>query len=129
VNVTAQAVDLTEFPFVADMPKRERSRLRTIWDAFAEIKAITAEKGILIPLSLAASLGGVSRTRIYQLCDSGSLERVEFGKNGYVTESSFMSWVQSERKAGRPFTHLPDSYLGAAKMAFASAKEDSRNKG
>ena len=126
MNVALSTVDLAEFPFVAEMPKRERSRLRTVWDTFLEAKALTEAKGMLIPLSLAASLGGVSKTRIYQLCDSGALERVEFGKNGFVTESSFMTWVQGERKAGRPFSHLPDTYSGMAKMALSSAKEDRR---
>ena len=126
MNATLSTVDLAEFPFVVDMPKRERSRLRTVWDTFLEAKALTEEKGMLIPISLAASLGGVSRSRVYQLCDAGSLERVEFGKNCFVTESSFMTWVQSERKAGRPFKHLPEGYVAVAKMALSSAKEDRR---
>lgn len=126
MNATSATVDLAEFPFVAEMPKRERSRLRTVWDTFLEAKAITAEKGMLIPVSLAASLGGVSRTRIYQLCDTGALERVEFGKNGFVTESSFMTWVQSERKTGRPFSHLPDNCAGVVKMVLDSRKEERR---
>ena len=123
VNATADAIDLAEFPFVQDLPKRERNRLQTVWDVWQEVKAKVEEKGLFIPVTMAASLGGVSRQRIYQLCESGTLEQIEVGKNTFITENSLMSWMESERKAGRPFSHIPEGTIGQVKFAAKVAIE------
>lgn len=91
-----------EFPFVEGLPKREKSRLQKLWDHFQEVKEISAEKGILVPVRLASSLGGVSVQRIDQLCVVGKLERVYVDEHPFVTEQSLLAWARSERKSGRP---------------------------
>ena len=127
VNATAQ-IDVREFPFVAEMPRGERNELQKLWDELQEVKARVKEKGMLLPVSMAAGLGGVSRQRIHQLCEDGRLERVEIGKGSFVTEHSLTVWVESERKAGRPFSHVPETLVGqlkfSANLALEARRED-----
>jgi len=96
----------SEFPFVEQLPKREKSRLLKLWDHFAEARALTKEHGMLVPVQLAASLAGVSNQRIHQLMEADQLKRVELNGHPFVTENSFVVWAQSERKNGRPFKDL-----------------------
>lgn len=95
----AQTMD---FPFVAEMPKRERSKVETLWDRFNHLKAITDEKGMLLPPLFCAKLLGVSRQRIYVLLEEGRLERVDVDGHTFVTEASFIEWCKAEHKNGRP---------------------------
>lgn len=95
----AQTMD---FPFVAEMPKRERSKVETLWDRFHRLKAITDEKGMLLPVVFCAKLLGVSRQRVYALLDEGRMERVDLDGQIFITEESFISWCRAEHKQGRP---------------------------
>ena len=110
-----------EFPFVEELPKREKSRLQKLWDHFTEVKAITAQKGLLVPVRFAANLVGVSQQRVDQLCDNGSLERVYVDGHPFVTENSLIEWAKSERKAGRP-PKLPQNNTDAWQVAKTYAK-------
>lgn len=94
-------IEADEFEFVKEVPKREKSRLRKIWDHFVDIKAVVSEHGMIIPVKLAADIAGVSRQRIHQLFEQGLLERVEFHGHPFVAEKSFVAWARSERVAGR----------------------------
>lgn len=102
--VTANTInaETPDFSFVVSLPKREQARLATAWDKWEQAKAVMASDGALMPFAFAASLGGVSSPRIHQLCQAGDLTVVSLGGHRYVTEKSFMLWVSSERKAGRP---------------------------
>lgn len=94
---------VAEFPFVADLPKREKSKLAKLWDHFQEVRKATAEHGVLLPQHYAAKLLCLSPQRICQLLDDGKLACVDVGGIRYVTEASMMNWAQSERdKGGRP---------------------------
>jgi len=95
----AQTMD---FPFVAEMPKRERSKVGTLWERFNRLKAITDEKGMLLPPAFCAKLLGVSRQRVYVLLDEGRMERVDIDGQIFVTEASFIAWCKAEHKNGRP---------------------------
>jgi len=95
----AQTMD---FPFVAEMPKRERSKVETLWDRFHRLKAITDEKGMLLPVVFCAKLLGVSRQRVYALLDEGRMERVDLDGQIFITEESFIAWCRAEHKQGRP---------------------------
>jgi len=112
-----------EFAFVEDIPKRQRSRLRRLIDAYREVKAITDEKGMLLPVKLAADMAGVCHQRIAQLADAGQLEIVRLHGHRYVTESSFFGWVNSERKTGRPPKLATMSYTDSVKMAWSHRKD------
>lgn len=96
----AQALD---FPFVATLPKTEKTRVVKLWDHFRELKHIVAEKGMIIPQHLAAELLGVSKQRVNELVDAGRFEVVMVGGVRYVTEDSVVRFAKEERKAGRPF--------------------------
>jgi len=94
--------DIAEFPFVADLPKREKTKLASLWDNFQEIKTVTEAHGMLVPVSLAAELLGISRQRIHELMEAGRLQRVEFRGRAYMTEDQLHEYARAERKAGRP---------------------------
>lgn len=97
-------ISVSEFPFVAELPKRAKGKLQTLWDAYSELSKLTEEHGMLIPCSFAAELAGVSRQRIHRLCEQGDLVTVNIGpRQRFITEASFVEWAKSERKAGRPF--------------------------
>lgn len=94
--------DATEFPFVADLPKREQKKVRSVLEQWREFKVIVESKGHLIPPSTAAQIASVTRGRIYQLMDVGTLEVVRLQGHCFVTEASFTAWITSPRKDGRP---------------------------
>jgi predicted DNA-binding transcriptional regulator AlpA len=97
---------LVEFPFMAEMPKRERSKMGTLWDRFTQLKEITEKKGMLLPVVFCSKLLGVSRQRVYDLLKEGRMERVEVEGQMYITEESFVAWCKAEHKAGRPVRAL-----------------------
>lgn len=111
-----------DFPFVAELPKREKSRVAKLWDAFAEIKALVEAHGVLMPFNLAADLGGVSPQRISQLVHRGEFETVEVRGHRYITEDSFVTWAKSERKNGRPLK-IPATPGEAWKLAKKTSKK------
>lgn len=94
--------EVLEFPFVSDLPKREKSRLQKLWDRFAEVRRITDRKGTLLPYSAAAALLGVSRQRIAEYASDGRLEKIVFHGHPMVCENDLIELARTERKAGRP---------------------------
>jgi len=100
--VTDTTLELS-FPFVEDLPKREKTRWQKVMELFDKAKQLTAEKGVLIPATLAAKLGDVSHQRICQLMEKGKLERVQLDGHIFVTEQSLIQWLKSPAdKGGRP---------------------------
>jgi hypothetical protein len=116
-----EAADIAEFPFVAGLPKRERSRLENMWDQMADLRAIVASKGMLIPSRLAAKILGISRQRVEELLKEGRLELVQVEGHNFIPESSVVAYARSERKAGRP-VKSPDS----PRECFTAAREYGR---
>jgi hypothetical protein len=102
----------TDFPFVAEMPKREKSKWRKVLDAFQEIQAITKVEGTLIPQVFAAQVLDLSTARIAQLCNEGRLRVVQVGKSRFVTERSVVDWAKAEHKTGRPLKYLDGVLAG-----------------
>lgn len=100
--LTMHEAAVAEFPFVKALPKREKSRLARLWDHFQEVRAATAEHGVLMPQHYAADLLGVSRQRVHVLVNEGRLVSVDVGGARYVTEASMMAFARSERATGRP---------------------------
>jgi len=97
-------IAIAEFPFVQELPKREKGKLQTLWDRYAELRNLSEEHGMLIPCAFAAELAGVSRQRIFNLCEQGDLVSVNIGpRQRFITEASFVKWATGERKNGRPF--------------------------
>ena len=114
-----------DFPFVAELPKREKSKVGKLWDQLQEMNAIVQEKGMLLQPSLCAELCGVSRQRIYELIEAGRFEMVQFGKHRLITESSVIAYARAERKAGRPLK-LPETKAEAVKLACKVAKSSKK---
>lgn len=110
------------FPGFVALPQREKSRWAKALDAWNEYKAASSEHGGVVPVTLAAELGGVSQQRIHQLMHTGQLVRVDFGSHVCVGENSFVEWAKSERKGGRPLK-LPVTVREQWKTAQKSAKE------
>jgi len=121
-------VAVREFPFVATLPKRERSRIGRLWDHFTELSALADVHGMLLPPTLAADLAGVSKQRIQQLMDGGRLEAVEFNGRRYITENSFVEWAKSQRKSGVKLAGLEGGLVGAAKLGIAAGKASKTSK-
>jgi hypothetical protein len=115
----AEAID---FPFVEGMPKREKSRVAQLWDRLQELKAITDEKGAILPAGFASKLVGVSKQRVNDLMKAGRLERVEVDGHPFVTERSIVEYAKSERKAGRPVS-APKTNKELWAISKAHAKE------
>jgi hypothetical protein len=96
----------TDFPFVAELPKREKSKVVKVWESFQELSRVSAVEGMLIPQAFAAKVLDVSRQRVYELSGEGRLKVVLVNGHKFVTEKSVIDYAKSERKAGRPVTRL-----------------------
>jgi hypothetical protein len=116
---------ISEFPFVAELPKREKSKLEKVWDHLAEVRAVTAQRGPVIPQIMAAHLLNIGRARVGQLVDDGKLETVLVNGVRYVTADSVEAWAKSNRgKGGRP---RKVSNLELAKASLEGAREIFKN--
>lgn len=104
-----------EFPFVASIPKREQTRIGRAWQAYKKLKAVTEEKGALVPYGLGCKLLNVSRARFTVLCQEGRLDSVSVEGHIFVTEQSLITYARSERRGGRP-PKLPEGAAGAWKL-------------
>lgn len=98
--------NVLEFPFTAELPKREKCKVAQVWDRFQELSRITEREGMLIPMAYAAAVLDVSRQRVYQLEQSGKLKVIEVDGQKFVTENSVIEYARGERKAGRPMKVL-----------------------
>lgn len=116
---------VNEFPFVAELPKREKSRLQLFWDRFKEVQALVDRKGTIVPPVVAAELLGISRQRVHELMQGGRLERVEWRGQVFVTEHDLVEFASAERKSGRPFgpTTVGQAAIAAVKSGQAFSRD------
>ena len=117
----------SDFPFVAELPKREKSRLVRVWDSLREFSASLEGKGLPVPFKTAAALLEVSVQRVDELATDGALERVEFMGHRYVTENSLVAHCRTERKRGRPQKVIDDcgtSYAAAWKLSRSVVRKE-----
>jgi hypothetical protein len=111
---------ITEFPFVHEMPKREKSKLAKLWDHLAAVRAIVAEKGTVLPQHMVADLLDISRARVGQLVDDGRLEAVQIHGIRYVTADSVEACAKIERRiTGRPPRKLDNVALWKTSLSNA----------
>lgn len=100
-------VDVTEFPFVQGLTKREALGVSEAWQALMGLIAYTKEHGRLVPVSLAAAALGVGRTRIDELVFQGRLQRVDVWGHVFIGGRSLEVHAQAIRsKGGRPWKSL-----------------------
>ena len=115
-----------DFPFVSELPRREKSKVVKVWEAFRQMNAMRAEHGAPVPQKVAATLLEVSTTRIDQLVEAGKLTRVDFFGHVYITENSLVEHARSERKTGRPFKVLEEC-ASSPRAAWKIARQGTKD--
>lgn len=99
----SEAIAMAEFPFVADLPKRKKSALRTALEELERFSQYQANHGTLVPVKFASRVLCVSTQRVYEMIQTGKLESVEFSGHPFVTQESVLKFCRSEKdKGGRP---------------------------
>lgn len=96
------AAAAAEFPFVQDLPKREKTRRMKLMEVLEALEARTKEKGPVIPQSLAAEILGVSRARVSQLVDEGRMDSFLLNGSRFIFARSFQEFCKEDRPTGRP---------------------------
>jgi len=100
--VSQTCSNTADFPFVAELPRAEKKAVKSFWEQFDEMRAAIKEHGIMLPTGAVAKLLGVSRTRVYDLIENGTLLTYTFNGQKLVTEKSVVAWSVAEHKNGRP---------------------------
>jgi hypothetical protein len=96
-------ISITEFPFVGELPKRERSAIRRIWDDIHEVVELQRQVGPVLPVGLAADALGVSASRVCQIAAAGRLEQVAMNGKNFIVAASLLEFAKLEKsKGGRP---------------------------
>jgi hypothetical protein len=117
-----------EFPFVASLPKREKTKRMKLLEVIDALEAVQVEKGPVIPQSLAAEILGVSRARICQLVDEGRLESFDLNGTRFVFAKSFLEFCKEDRptgiQRGKAYSTLKASVHWGKAMAEASLGEE-----
>lgn len=66
------------------------------------MRGASERAGLLLPVSLAGKILGVSRGRVHQLMDGDVLEKVCIDGNVFVSERSVLARFQAPKLNGRP---------------------------
>lgn len=120
-------VSITEFPFVGELPKRERSAIRRIWDDIHEIVELQRQMGPVLPTGLAADALGVSPTRIQQFVNMGRLQAIAFKGKNFIVASSLVEFAKLEKsKGGRPCKASEADFESAAMVIEAMTPKRKR---
>lgn len=116
------AVKQFDFPWLGELPKREKSKVGKALDVIKEMSALSQSKGVLVPPAFAAQLLGITKQRVHTLMQTGRLERVEFNGHPFIPEDSLLAFAREERRNGRPPKAL-SSVKEVWKASRAYAKE------
>lgn len=124
------ATDTLEFPFLAELPKREKGRVAKLWDLLEEVGRIQRERGPIIPQAVAADALGISRARVAVLVDEARLESIMIGEHRFVLLSSVKERAQMEKsKGGRPRKDgIVEGFKAGIRAGKAMADADDRLK-
>lgn len=99
----SDALTINEFPFVAELPKREKSRFQRVMDEFERFGEVQKQKGLLVPAHFASRILDVCKQRVTQLMDEGKLERIDFNGHPFITRNSIINYLKNNKgKVGRP---------------------------
>lgn len=91
------------FGFVRDIPVTEKSELGKVLDVMKEFRDVTAQRGPVIPVAMAAQMIGVSSARACQFMDSGRIQYYVLGDQRYPFLDSVEAFLRTPRlKGGRP---------------------------
>lgn len=94
----------SEFPFVAGLPKREKSAVGRAVDVVREFAALCDQHGPLLPVALVAPMLNISNQRVHQLIEGGRFPgAVKFRRYWFIPEASLIEFAKSEKsRGGRP---------------------------
>lgn len=92
--------EVKEFPFVEQLPKSEKGRVRKAWDALVELRAAYKEHGLLVPVRLVPQMLNVSRQRVDQIINAGHLKEVRPAGTRFITEASLKAFADLDRGCG-----------------------------
>lgn len=65
-----------------------------------DMRELTAKHGQLVPISAAAALMDLSRQRVYQLIDEGTLRPIECWDQKWLCENDIRDFLELDRKRG-----------------------------
>jgi hypothetical protein len=111
-----------EFPWVRDMPKRERRQVQSVWDKIDELVQVQRDTPIVNQHIVACALR-VSRQRVWQLLDEGKLEEVDFHGARFVTIRSLRAYAETTRKTGGRLPRCKPSLSQQMKAAWKAGAE------
>lgn len=112
-----------EFPFVGQLPKREKSKLRQVWDLINELSEIAKTEGVLVPATMAAKALNISRQRFHQLIQDRQIRVIVVQGNNYVSEKDLVAFAEVERKNGRPI-NPPDRWKDCIRASYEYLEEN-----
>lgn len=96
-RLQAMEASTNEFPFVASLPQRKQVRFLDLWDEAKEIA-----KQNIVPPAIAARLLNMSRQRVFQLMEKGSLPCVTWQGHDFVPLDGLIEFAKLRRPTGRP---------------------------
>jgi hypothetical protein len=100
----------------------ERKVKKSVFDFFRNLREINQREGGLVPYAGAATILGVSKQRIHDLVNEGTLRPVElFGKK-WLSANELESFVKLQRQSGRPWKE--PSIKDQWRAAMEGAKEN-----
>lgn len=95
-----------DFPFVEELPKREKSRFARMWELVQEMSDKQREVGEMVPASLVAKVLRCSRQNVFSLAERGTLEAYRFDGHLFITRRSLVAYAEAERQVGRPLKDM-----------------------
>lgn len=126
-DCSVMTIETANFPFVAELPKREVKRVVSAWDMMNEVQRLTEEHGLLVQPGLAAKCLSVSKQRIHDFMKEGRLQVIDVNGHPFVTKNSVVALASAERKQGRPFKvvklTVKDSVTSGVEVGMALSKK------
>ena len=90
----------TDHPVLFDLPELPK-RVKSKWDQARELWSVQEREG-LIPLTFAAELLEIHRSRVHQLVEAGKLTRYSLCGSKFLSVRQLREFVDVERPTGRP---------------------------
>jgi len=90
-----------EFPFVSELPRREKSAVGKALDILSQYGELTRKHGTLVPSVMASSLLDISPQRLLELIYAGRFEgAVQLGRWWYIPEKALLEHAKTVSKKG-----------------------------
>jgi hypothetical protein len=86
---------VTEFGFIEALPKRKATRWSLFHQALSQALSLSRSSDGLFSVRMVSALLNVSRSRVYQLIETGDLELIEFAGHRYIPGASIHRYADS----------------------------------